>query len=250
MYKHNYEEVGELYRNYYEQYISESAANLNITPIRYDYDKNAHMNMCHPISHLHIGKNENVRLPINYVLLPEMFIQNITMLIYFEEWKSNINQGDIKNKCFSSKEKSKKCENEILNEDQTINRPILGEIVFHDETKLSLLNSITHKNVDEEILSRIDQFEKEEPEGLLVIESALLVGAGYEKRFDQLWYIYTREEVRYERLKASRGYSDEKIKQMIEKQQKEEEFKSMASNIIDNSGDLEDTKAQIVKILG
>ena len=140
--------------------------------------------------------------------------------------------------------------NEILNEDQTINRPILGEIVFHDETKLSLLNSITHKNVDEEILSRIDQFGKEEPEGLLVIESALLVGAGYEKRFDQLWYIYTREEVRYERLKASRGYSDEKIKQMIEKQQKEEEFKSMASNIIDNSGDLEDTKAQIIKILG
>ena len=120
--------------------------------------------------------------------------------------------------------------NEILNEDQTINRPILGEIVFHDETKLSLLNSITHKNVDEEILSRIDQFGKEE--------------------FDQLWYIYTREEVRYERLKASRGYSDEKIKQMIEKQQKEEEFKSMASNIIDNSGDLEDTKAQIIKILG
>ena len=107
--------------------------------------------------------------------------------------------------------------NEILNEDQTINRPILGEIVFRDETKLSLLNSITHKNVDEEILSRIDQFGKEEPEGLLVIESALLVGAGYEKRFDQLWYIYTREEVRYERLKASRGYSDEKIKQMIEK---------------------------------
>ena len=140
--------------------------------------------------------------------------------------------------------------NEILNEDQTINRPILGEIVFRDETKLSLLNSITHKNVDEEILSRIDQFEKEEPESLLVIESALLVGAGYEKRFDQLWYIYTREEVRYERLKASRGYSDEKIKQMIEKQQKEEEFKSMASNIIDNSGDLEDTKAQIIKILG
>ena len=139
---------------------------------------------------------------------------------------------------------------EILNEDQTINRPILGEIVFHDETKLSLLNSITHKNVDEEILSRIDQFGKEEPEGLLVIESALLVGAGYEKRFDQLWYIYTREEVRYERLKASRGYSDEKIKQMIEKQQKEEEFKSMASNIIDNSGNLEDTKAQIIKILG
>lgn len=140
--------------------------------------------------------------------------------------------------------------NGILNEDQTINRPALGKIVFHDEAKLSLLNSITHKNVDEEILARIDQFGKEESEGLVVVESALLVGAGYEKKFDQLWYIYTREEVRYERLKASRGYSDEKIKQMIEKQQSEEEFKTMASHVIDNSGALEDTKAQIVKILG
>lgn len=140
--------------------------------------------------------------------------------------------------------------NKILNDDQTINRPALGEIVFHDETKLSLLDSITHKNVDEEILARIDAFGKEEPDGLVVVESALLVGAGYEKKFDQLWYIYTREEVRYERLKASRGYSDEKIAQMIAKQQSEEQFKSMASHIIDNSGDLADTKAQIAKILG
>ena len=52
-------------------------------------------------------------------------------------------------------------------------------------------------------------------------------------------------------LKASRGYSDEKIQTDDTKnRQKEEEFKSMASNIIDNSGDLEDTKAQIIKILG
>ena len=139
---------------------------------------------------------------------------------------------------------------EILNKDQTINRPALGEIVFHDKEKLSLLNSITHKNVDEEILSRIERFKQEEPEGLLVIESALLVGAGYEKKFEQLWYIYTKEEVRYERLKASRGYSDEKITQMISKQQSEEEFKKLASHVIDNSGDLEETKAQIIKILG
>ena len=37
---------------------------------------------------------------------------------------------------------------------------------------------------------------------------------------------------------------------MINEEKVRELFKSMASNIIDNSGDLEDTKAQIVKILG
>ncbi len=118
MYRQNYEEVGEEYRDFYEQYISESTADLNITPIRYDYDKNSYLNMCHPISHLHIGKNENVRLPINYVLLPEMFIQNTIMLLYFEDWKKNINEDDIKNKCFFSKIKSKRCENDILNEEE------------------------------------------------------------------------------------------------------------------------------------
>ena len=66
----------------------------------------------------------------------------------------------------------------ILNEDQTINRPILGEIVFHDETKTFIIKNSIIINVEEEILPRIDQFGKKNQKLLLVIESALLVGAG------------------------------------------------------------------------
>ena len=68
--------------------------------------------------------------------------------------------------------------------------------------------------------------------------------------FDQLWYIYTKEEIRFQRLKESRGYSDRKIRQMMENQKTEEEFKAAATHVIDNSGKLEDTKRQIRKILG
>ena len=70
------------------------------------------------------------------------------------------------------------------------------------------------------------------------------------KQFDQLWYIYTKEEIRFQRLKASRGYSDRKIRQMIESQKSEEEFKEAATHVIDNSGEIEETKRQIQEILG
>lgn len=138
---------------------------------------------------------------------------------------------------------------EILNEDQTINRGKLGSIVFADQEKLRQLNRITHQNVDDEILNRVDQIKEKKPDGLLVIEAALLVGAAYEKKLDQLWYIYTKEDIRFQRLKASRGYSDEKICQMIKNQKSEEEFKKAATHVIDNSGDLKKTKEQIEKIL-
>lgn len=139
---------------------------------------------------------------------------------------------------------------EILKEDQTIDRQKLGAIVFADEEKLVKLNKITHGNVDAEILNRMEKIKEKNPQALIVIEAALLVGAAYEKIFDQLWYIFAREEVRFERLKASRGYSDEKIVQMIKHQKSEEEFKKAATHMIDNSGSLEATREQIGKILG
>lgn len=116
MYDIEYDLVGEEYRILYEQYIAESKVNQNITPIRYDFDNEEYLEMSHPISHFHIGRNNEVRLPLNYVLLPEMFIQNIVMFIYPEYWKRNIIEEEIKNYCFTGKRKSIECCNEdILN---------------------------------------------------------------------------------------------------------------------------------------
>ena len=80
---------------------------------------------------------------------------------------------------------------------------------------------------------------------LYVVEAALLPDVGKEL-CDELWYIYADENVRRERLKASRGYTDDKISQMIASQPEEERFRSVCSVVIDNSGDFEDTKKQIV----
>ena len=132
---------------------------------------------------------------------------------------------------------------EILDSRGELDRAALGGIVFSSEDRLRQLNGIVHPEVIREVELDI---RKKAAEGmqLYVVEAALLPDVGKEL-CDELWYIYADENVRRERLKASRGYTDDKISQMIASQPEEERFRSVCSVVIDNSGDFEDTKKQI-----
>lgn len=131
----------------------------------------------------------------------------------------------------------------ILDEQGELDRTALGSIVFSSEEKLARLNEIVHpeviRQVKQDILSKAAQGRK-----LYVVEAALLPDVGKEL-CDELWYIYADEKIRRERLKESRGYTDEKISQMIASQPKEEKFRLSCSVVIDNSGSFEDTMKQI-----
>ena len=133
---------------------------------------------------------------------------------------------------------------EILNVDGTINRPALGQIVFSNEQELFALNEIMHPAVKQEIQNRINAEDQRGTE-LFVVEAALLIEDHYDMICDELWYVFTKETVRRERLKASRGYSDEKIDSMIATQLSEEVFRKHCKVVIDNSGDFEYTCVQI-----
>lgn len=132
---------------------------------------------------------------------------------------------------------------EILDEQGELDRRALGSIVFSSEEKLACLNEIVHPEVirwvAQDIRSKAAQGRK-----LYVVEAALLPDVGKEL-CDELWYIYADENIRRERLKVSRGYTDEKISQMIASQPKEEQFRSSCGVVIDNSGSFEDTMKQI-----
>lgn len=131
----------------------------------------------------------------------------------------------------------------ILDEGGGLDRAALGDIVFASPEKLSQLNKIVHPEVIRQVEREIRESEKQ-GRRLYVVEAALLPDTGKEL-CDELWYVYADENVRRERLKASRGYTDEKISRMIASQPREERFRSLCSVVIDNSGDFEDTKKQI-----
>ena len=128
----------------------------------------------------------------------------------------------------------------ILNEDKTINRSKLGQIVFCDNAELCVLNDIMHPAVKAEIQSRILK-EREKNTKLFFLEAALLVEEHYDEICDELWYIYTSEPIRRQRLKESRGYSDEKIDEIMATQLSEEEFRKACKIVIENNDMFEKT---------
>ena len=138
----------------------------------------------------------------------------------------------------------------ILNDDGTIDRVKLGNIVFHDAEKLQKLNAITHPNVKEEIKNRIQKIREQGTASMILLEAALLIESGYEDVYDELWYIYVDRETRYRRLQEGRGYTREKTDSIMQKQLTEEQFRKYADVVIDNSHSIEETKQQIRNICG
>ena len=133
---------------------------------------------------------------------------------------------------------------EILSEDQTIDRKKLGDIVFHKEEMRQKLNAIVHPAVKQEILRRIEQA-KLENVSYTVVEAALFLEENYDAFCNETWYIYTDEKIRRQRLKESRGYSDERIDQIFRSQKTHEEFQKRCLFMIDNNGSEEETFRQI-----
>lgn len=134
---------------------------------------------------------------------------------------------------------------DILGADGEIDRKKMAAKIFADDGLLEKVNEIVHPRVEEFIREKIKEAEEKGDVELFFIEAALLIEAGYGHIVDEMWYIYTREEVRRVRLKESRGYSDEKISQIMSNQLSEEEFRKHCDFIIDNSGTLEDTHLAI-----
>lgn len=137
----------------------------------------------------------------------------------------------------------------ILNENKTINRKRLGEIVFSQKEKLEILNSFVHPEVKNKIKELIREEEEKNRYDFFIIEAALLLEDHYEEICDEIWYIYAKKEIRKERLKQSRGYSEEKIQKMMDCQLSEDVFQSRCNRTIDNSGKIKDTREQIKKIV-
>ena len=138
---------------------------------------------------------------------------------------------------------------DIWNSDGSFNREKLAKVIFSDKLKRDIMNSIVHPAVKEYVI-RQQEYEKERGKlSLLVLEAALLIEEHYDKICDELWYIYTSEENRRDRLKASRGYSDEKIDNIFKSQLSEEEYRKYCSVVIDNNGSVEAAFEQIDKAL-
>lgn len=132
----------------------------------------------------------------------------------------------------------------ILQEDQWIDRSRLSQMMFQDEAVIRQVNGIIHPMVWQQIKEQIQQQNAE-----LVVVEAALPGENHSDIYSELWYVYTSEENRIQRLAENRGYSREKSLSMMANQPKEAQFRLLADEVIDNNGSIEETNQQIRAIL-
>lgn len=131
-----------------------------------------------------------------------------------------------------------------------IDRDKMSKAIFADEELRRKVNDIIHPAVIQKILEDVEKIRTGGRMDYCLIEAALLIESGLYREFDKLMYIYADENVRRKRLIASRGYSDEKIDSIMATQLSDEEFRSYADVVIDNSGDSRETYKQIDAWLG
>ena len=138
---------------------------------------------------------------------------------------------------------------EILNEDKSIDKVKMAELIYKDENLRQKVNAIIHPAVNEYIKQTIDEERRKGEKGFVFIEAALLIECGYDRICDELWYVYAAEDTRRQRLKNTRGYSDEKIDGIFASQLPEKIFREKCAEVIDNDGDVENLPKETERIL-
>lgn len=137
----------------------------------------------------------------------------------------------------------------ILSEDGSIDSKKLSKLVFEDKEKLQKLNDLTHPQVLGAVVDELKSLRELENENYAIIETALMIEAGFDYICDQVWYVYSPENVRKDRLMKERNYSEEKINSILESQSRDEDFRRHFSIVIENTGSKEELEIQIDNIL-
>ncbi|MFF2090811.1 dephospho-CoA kinase [Paenibacillus sp. NPDC058174] len=133
----------------------------------------------------------------------------------------------------------------IHKEDGTLDRKALGAIVFNNKDKLAQLEGILHPAIRTRMQQRIQQYEIDFPQKLVVADIPLLYETGQASLYDGIMVAYVPEKLQLERLMLRNAIDADEAQHRVKLQMDIEEKKRRAEWVIDNSGTLEETSRQI-----
>lgn len=134
---------------------------------------------------------------------------------------------------------------EVITEEGTLNRKKLGELVFANESSRKLLEGILHPEIREIMNQRMNQLEADNPRRLVVVDVPLLYESGLASMFEKVMLVFVPREIQLERLMNRDGLSRGQAEARLEAQMPIEQKVQLADFVIDNSGTLEETGAQL-----
>ncbi|MCY7791620.1 dephospho-CoA kinase [Bacillus haynesii] len=136
----------------------------------------------------------------------------------------------------------------VLLETGDIDRRKLGEIVFANEEKRLRLNAIVHPEVRKMMIKQRDEAIRA-GERFVVLDIPLLYESGLEHLTDKVIVVWVPLELQLERLMKRNQLNEDEALNRIHAQHSLDEKKKRADAVIDNSGSLKDTEAQLHQLL-
>jgi dephospho-CoA kinase len=136
----------------------------------------------------------------------------------------------------------------ILDGSGQLDRAALARLVFGDEEKLRLINSLTHPAIFSEIMKRVTaRAESLSPDDVpaAVVDAALIVDVGASSVFDLLLVVTAETELRVARLTDDRGMSEEESRERIASQVPDSKRVEMADLVIENNGTLDELRSRV-----
>lgn len=131
---------------------------------------------------------------------------------------------------------------DVLLPSGALDREKVGRIVFGDPARLAALNAIVHPLVGERMQELMDAA----PAGAVVVyDVPLLAENGLAPMYDEVVVVDAPEETQLDRLVARRGMTEEDARARMANQASRADRRAIATRIIDNSGTLDDLKAQV-----
>ncbi len=137
---------------------------------------------------------------------------------------------------------------QILNDDKTINRAGLGEIIFNDSEKRTMLNDIVHPAVRKEMRRQADAYLRS-GESLVVMDIPLLFESKLTHMVDRTWLVYATPEIQLQRLMKRDHFSEKQAMSRIHSQMPINEKKELADVVIMNNGSLSELENNVLSLL-
>jgi dephospho-CoA kinase len=123
----------------------------------------------------------------------------------------------------------------VLGKDGGLDRAKMARQVFADRRALDQLSQIVHREVIAEMQRQVEQLRAKKAK-TVVLDVPIPVRQGFLDTCDQVWVVWSDEEIRIDRLRG-RGLAEDDVRRRMAMQMNREEYEAIADHLIDNNKD-------------
>ena len=137
---------------------------------------------------------------------------------------------------------------QVLQEDRSLDRKKLSDIVFRDIEKRKKLESFTHPRIHEEFVRQLNEIVEQDPQAIVLVDVPLLIELNLQYMFHKTLLVHVPQAIQIERLVKRDGISKKEATDRLKAQLPIDEKVGYADFIIHNDKSLKETRKQVEEL--